>query len=450
MNTESAFEYIDAHRDRFLDELKSFVRQPSISATGEGIEDCARLLKQLMEDVGIETQVIEGYGHPVLYGEVRAPDAKRTVLVYGHYDVQPPDPLSEWVSPPFEPEVRNGKLYGRGTGDNKGQLFAQLKGIEAVLQTQEQVPVNVKFYFEGEEEVGSRHVGAFVRDHKEMLSCDLVYCSDGHQVFGEPMEVVFGVRGMLYVEIEAKGPNRDLHSGNYGGWADSPSERLGRLIGKLKDEKNRVLIPGFYEGIQNPSEVDLEAISQLPLSEAQVITDLGIEAIAGDPALPFMHKRMLLPTLNVNGFRGGYTGEGMKTIIPAAATMKIDMRLVVPQLPDDLFEKLKAYLDELGYGDLEVRRLGQMAPWRTPLDDHAADRVCRAVETGFGAAPYRVPSLGGSLPLAEFTQLPGATVILVPYGQHDENNHSPNESFSVDHFFKGARTMVALLGEMID
>lgn len=266
MNTELAFEYIDANRDRFLDELKAFVRQPSISATGEGVEDCARLLKQLMEDVGVDTQIIEGYGHPVLYGEVRAPDATRTILVYGHYDVQPPDPLSEWLSPPFEPEVRSGKLYGRGTGDNKGQLFAQLKGIEA--------------------------------------------------------------------------------------------------------------------------------------------------------------------------------------IIPSTATMKIDMRLIVPQSPDDLFEKLKAYLNDIGYGDLEIRKLGQMTPWRTPLDDPSTDRVCRAVEKGFGAAPYRVPSLGGSLPLAEFTHLPGATIILVPYGQHDENNHSPNECFSVDHFFKGARTMVALLNEM--
>ncbi|MCZ6632286.1 MAG: M20/M25/M40 family metallo-hydrolase [bacterium] len=445
---DRAFEYIEANRERFLEELKGFVRQPSISATGEGVEACARLLKQLMENVGVETRVIEGYGHPVLYGEMTAPDAERTVLVYGHYDVQPPDPLSEWVSPPFEPVVRNGKLYGRGTGDNKGQLFAQLKGVESVVQALGQVPVNVKFYFEGEEEVGSRHVGAFVRDHKEMLSCDLVYCSDGHQMFGEQMEVVFGVRGMLYVEMEAKGPNRDLHSGNYGGWADSPAERLGRLIGKLKDEQNRVLIPGFYKGVPEPSSADLEAISQLPLSEAQVVADLGIEAIAGDPEVPFIHKRMFEPTLNVNGFRGGYTGEGMKTIIPASATMKIDMRLVVPQSPDDLFEKLKAYLDAIGYGDLEVRKLGQMTPWRTGLDDPMADRVCSAVEQGFGAAPYRVPSLGGSLPLAAFTQIPGATVILVPYGQHDENNHSPNECFAVDHFFKGARTMAALLGEM--
>ena len=230
---------------------------------------------------------------------------KRTILVYGHYDVQPPDPLSVWISPPFEPEVRNGKLYGRGTGDNKGQLFAQLKGVEAVVRALGQVPVNVKFYFEGEEEVGSRHVGAFVRDHSEMLSCDLVYCSDGHQVFGEPMEVVFGVRGMLYVGIEARGPNRDLHSGNYGGWADSPSERLGRLIGKLKDENNRVMIPGFYEGIPEPVQVDLEAVSQLPLSESQIAADLGIETIAGDPTIPFMHKLMFFAHPECEWFQRG-------------------------------------------------------------------------------------------------------------------------------------------------
>ena len=442
------YAYIEANRERYLSEVFDLIRQPSISVTGEGIEACAALLRRQMEAAGVAVQVFEGYGNPMLYGEVCAPGAGKTVLVYGHYDVQPPDPLEAWVSPPFEPTVRDGKIYARGAGDNKGQLFAQVKGAEAFLRTRGELPVNVKFLFEGEEETGSPHIGVFIRDHLELLACDLVYSSDGHQAYGERPEVLYGVRGMLYVELVAQGPVRDLHSGNYGGLADSPVERLCRLLPLLKDEDNRVAIPGFYDQVVPPAEQDLEALAALPLDEVGLARELGVARIAGDPGIPALQKRLLLPTLNVNGFRGGYTGEGSKTIIPSKAVMKIDMRLVEAQSPDDICQKFVAYLQDIGFGDVEVIRHGWMAPWRTPLDHPVAGPVIRAVASGFGRQPYRVPSLGGSLPLAEFKQIPDAGILLAPYAQHDENNHAPNESLSVAHFFKGARTMAALIEEL--
>ena len=445
---DDVYTYIESRREQFLAQLFELIAQPSISTTGEGITECGELLQQLMEASGATVQVFEDSGLPMLYGEVRSPGAGRTVLVYGHYDVQPPDPLDEWISPPFEPTVRNGKIYGRGSGDNKGQLFAQLKGVEAVLRSHGEVPANVKFLFEGGEEIGSPSISSFIGEHLDLLACDLVCCADNHHSYGERPEVVFGVRGILYVELRAYGPNRDKHSGNFGGLVDSPNERLARLIPLLKDEDNRVLIPGFYDDVLPPSELDLEALAELPLDERALAQQLGIDRIAGDPQIPFLQKRMLRPTLNVAGFCGGYTSAGMKTIIPHEAMMKIDMRLVDRQSPDDIYEKLTAYLRDLGYDDVEVTSHGRMLPWRTPLDHPAAAPVIRAVEAGFGVPPYLVPSVGGSLPLAAFKQIPDAGIFLTPYGQHDENNHAPNECFAVENFFKGVRTMANLLVDL--
>ena len=384
----------------------------------------------------------------MLYGEVFSRGAERTILVYGHYDVQPPDPLDEWISPPFDPTVRDGKIYARGSGDNKGQLFAQLKGVEAVLRSRGELPVNVKFLFEGGEEIGSPDIPTFVGEHLDLLACDLVCCADNHHSYGPRPEVIFGVRGILYLELTAEGPSFDRHSGNFGGLVDSPNERLARLVPRLKDEHNRILIPGFYDDVQPPSALDLAALEELPLNAATLAQELGIDRIAGDPQIPFLQKRLLQPTLNVNGFCGGYTGPGMKTIIPHQATMKIDMRLVERQSPDDIYEKFTAYLCELGCGDVGVTSHGRMLPWRTPLDHPGSAAVVRAVAAGFGAPPYRVPSIGGSLPMAAFKQIPGAGIFLIPYGQHDENNHSPNECFAVENFFKGIRTMANLIVEI--
>lgn len=440
--------YVDSRREPWLQELLDLIAQPTISTTGEGMAEGVTLLTQLMESSGLEVQRFDSPGEPFLYAERKSPSAQRTVLVYGHYDVQPPDPVELWTSPPFEPAVRGGKIYARGSGDNKGQLYAQVKGVEAVLECLGELPVNVKFLFEGEEEVGSPNIGAFIRDHLDLLTCDLVYCSDGHHSYGDRPEVVFGVRGIFYVELTARGPSVDVHSGNYGGLVNSPNERLARLVPLLKDETNHVLIPGFYDKVVGPTAQDLRAFDDLPLTAAEVMHDLGTESIAGDPDTHFLVKRVLQPTLNVNGFGGGYTGAGMKTIIPSSATMKIDMRLVEDQTPEEIQELLKAYLAQIGMDDLEIQVYGRMPPWRTPIDHPASRPVLRAVEAGFGAPPFLVPGVGGSLPMAWFKQIPDASIFLVPYAQHDERNHSPDESFAVENYFAGIRTMANLVMEL--
>ncbi len=442
------YAYIEGSRKRFLSELFDLVRQPSVSATGEGIPECAQLLCALTEACGLRVRLIEGYGNPMIFGEVGPEDAARTVLIYGHYDVQPPDPLDAWISPPFEPTIRDGRIYGRGIGDNKGQLFAQLKGVEAVLHAWGGFPLRVKVLFEGEEESGSPRMDAFVRDHRDMLACDLVYCADGGHSYGNRPEIVFGSRGILYVQVKGRGPNRDLHSGSYGGVVDSPIERLCRLASSLKDDESRVKIPGFYSEVLEPTDSDVEALKALPDSEAGVMEDVGLGRSVGDPEMSFLQKRCLHPTLNVNGFRGGHIGPGMKTVIPGEASLKIDMRLVERQTPDEIFEKFTDFLSRMGFGDLEVSRMGDMSPWRTALDDPYVPRLRRAVASGFATEPYLVPSIGGSLPMASFKQLPGVPIFLVPYAQRDQNNHAPNESLAVQNFVNGIRTTANLLKEL--
>ncbi len=445
---QDVYSYIDSRRETWLHELFDLIAQPSISTTGEGMAESVTLLSQLLDSSGLEVQRFDSPGEPFLYAEMKSPAAKRTVLVYGHYDVQPPDPVELWTSPPFKPIVRDGKIYGRGSGDNKGQMYAQVKGAQAVLESLGELPINVKFLFEGEEEMGSPNIGRFIGEHLDLLACDLVYCSDGHHSYGDRPEVVFGVRGILYVELTARGPKVDVHSGNFGGLIDSPNEKLARLITLLKDENNHVQIPGFYDKVTEPTERDLQAFGDLPLTEDQLMLQLGTTRIAGDPNLHYLVKRVLQPTLNVNGFVGGYTGAGMKTIIPGTATMKIDMRLVEHQTPDEVEELLQTYLADLGMNDIEMKVYGRMPPWRTPVDHPAVGPVVRAVEAGFGAPPFLVPGVGGSLPMAWFKQIPDATIFLVPYAQHDEHNHSPDESFAVEHYFAGIRTMANLIMEL--
>lgn len=445
---KDVYAYIESNQERFLSELMDLVRQPSISSTGEGIPECARLVTEFTEACGARARMIEGYGNPMIFGEAGPLDADQTVLIYGHYDVQPPDPLDAWMSPPFEPTIRNGRIYARGSADNKGQLFAQLKGLEAVLKVWGGLPVRIKVLFEGEEENGSKGLDGFVRDHRDMLACDLVYCADGGHSYGDRPEVVFGSRGMLYVEIEGQGPNRDLHSGNYGGVVDSPIERFCRLVSRLKDEKSKVKIPGFYDEVLEPTDLDLKALKALPDGEAGLMEDVGLARSVGDAEMPFHQRRGLYPTLNVNGFRGGHIGPGMKTIIPADAGLKIDMRLVEQQTPDEIYGKFTDFLNESGFDDLEVTPLGKMTPWRTSLDDPRATCVIRAVSSAFGTEPYLVPSIGGSLPMASFKQIPGVPIFLVPYGQRDHNNHSPNENLAIENFINGVRTTANLLKEL--
>jgi acetylornithine deacetylase/succinyl-diaminopimelate desuccinylase-like protein len=437
----------DTNRERDLADLVRLLSQPSISAQDIGVAECAELVRQFFTEAGLAARLLPTAAHPMVFAEYRGDPAKPTVLIYGHYDVQPPDPLDQWLSPPFEPTIRDGKLYARGAGDNKGQFFAQLAGIRAWLETVGSLPVNVKFLIEGEEETGSPHLDELVAQHADLLTADLVYTSDGPVFDDRYPIVVFGVRGMLYIELTARGASHDLHSGNWGGIAPNPVWALVRLLTTMLDDENNVIIDGFNDDIRAVSSLMRQAMDNIPLDQAATLAALEIGALPPPADVPYFDRLMARPTLNIAGFTSGYGGPGSKTVLPSRATVKIDMRLVPDQDPDDIFTKVRSHVSAVDSG-IEIRHMGSMRPSATPLDHPFAAPVRRAVERGFGAPPVDVPLLGGSLPDAVWTRTLGLPSFLVPYANHDEDNHAPNENIVLDRFYAGVRTAAALMAEL--
>jgi len=442
---DDVFAEIERSRERFVDELCVLIRQPSISAQDTGVLECARLVERFMKEAGIEARPLPTAGYPVVFGEVRAPGARRTVLIYGHYDVQPPEPLDLWETPPFEPSIRNGRIYARGAGDNKGQMFAHLKAIEAVLKTRGALPVNVKLCYEGEEEIASRNLPAFVAEHRDALAADLVYASDGPMHPSGPM-VFFGCRGMLNLELTARGARRDVHSGLYGGAAPAPAVRLAQALASLWDRNGKVAVRGFYERVRPPSAADRKALRAVPWNGDAITKDLGVRPRASGRA--FYEHVLLRPNLNIAGLTSGYQGPGIKTIVPHVARAKLDVRLVVDQDPEDIEQKIRAHLKRAGFGDVEVVRQGAVPPSRTPVDHPFGRAVARAVERAWGRKPVIVPNLGGTIPDYLFTRVLGLPSIWVPYAPHDEANHAPNESTTIADFLGGIRCTAAALFEL--
>ncbi|WP_226376861.1 M20/M25/M40 family metallo-hydrolase [Oceanobacillus halotolerans] len=429
-------EHIESNQDDYLELLFKFLRQKSISAQNVGMEEASTMLKGIMEDIGIETRLIETDGHPVVYGELHNDKNDFTLLIYGHYDVQPPDPVNEWNSPPFEPTIRDGRIYCRGVGDNKGQLMAQLLAIKTFKEVHgDNLPINIKFVFEGEEESGSPNLAKFVETNSELLKADLVYTSDGpmHET-GAPF-VLLGVRGMLYVELNAKGAKWDNHSGNKGNIAPNPAWKLVNLLNTMRDENGKVLIDGFYDDLREPTQSELELISTLPYDADQIAQQIGYKKFDMTKE-DYYHKLTMEPTLNIAGFHSGYGGEGSKTIIPATAQLKIDMRLVVDQDPDDIYEKFVKHVHKYD-PNIEVTRHGSMKPSRTSSDSEVVSIIKRAVENSYRQKPILQPSLGGSLPDYVWTQILGVPSVVVPYANSDEANHSPNENLNIENFFNG-------------
>lgn len=437
---------IDSRKDEYLEVLYKLLRIESISAQNKGIVETSEKLKAIMEDAGIETRIIPAPGNPVVYGEIITDPNAFTLLIYGHYDVQPPDPVNEWLSPPFEPSIRDGKIYCRGVGDNKGQLVAQVLAIKSYLDRKGKLPINVKFIFEGEEEVGSPNLASFVEEHKELLKADLVYTSDGpkHES-GAPL-VLLGVRGLVYVELIAKGAKWDNHSGNKGNIAPNPAWKLIELLHTMRDPEGRVLIDGFYDNIRVPSKKEIELIQSLPFDKETIATQIGYDNFNMDGE-EYYRKLTLEPTFNIAGFSSGYSGEGSKTIIPASATLKMDMRLIVDQDPEDIFEKFSAHVKKFA-PDVEVKSLGSMKPSRTPADLHIVDVVTAAVRKAFRQEPVLQPSLGGSLPDYVWTEVLGAPSIIIPYANFDEANHSPNENMGIDDFINGIKCTCYVIDEI--
>ncbi len=444
--TLAALEHARAHQEDDLRDLYTLLAQPSISAQNIGVQECADLEEALLNDAGFATRRLEAPGHPVIYGEWLGAPGKPTVLFYGHYDVQPPDPLDLWHSDPFTPTIRDGRIYCRGVADNKAQHFSHIAAVRHWLRANGSLPCNVKIMLEGEEEVGSPNLDTVVAAHKDLLAADFVYTSDGPVTDDRYPEITFGVRGLLYVELHAQGANRDLHSGHWGGVAPNPILALARLLNTMIDDQNRVLIEGFYDSVRKPTPGAKAAMDALPFDTAATIAGIGLSEMVPPADRSYAERVMFQPTLNIAGITGGYSGEGSKTVLPAKASMKIDMRLVPDQTPDEIWEKISAHVEKYGEG-IEIKRLdGGMLPSFTPVEHPLGDVVRAAVEQGFGAKPVSVPSAGGSLPDSVWTQTLGLPSFLVPYGAPEQANHSPNESYRLERLWQGIETSIHLIG----
>lgn len=427
--------YINEKREEYLGLLFTLLKQKSISAQNIGMEECSTMLMEILEDIGMETKLISTEGYPVVYGEKINNKNDFTLLIYGHYDVQPPDPLDEWKTPPFEPTVKDGKIFCRGAGDNKGQLMAQLLAIKTYQDVVGDLPINIKVAIEGEEECGSVNLAKFVEDNKVLLRSDLVYVSDGPMHDSGAPVVLLGVRGMLFIELVAKGAKWDNHSGNKGNIVPNPAWKLVQLLNTMRDYSGKILIDGFYDDLLKPTEQELELISTLPFNAQDLAEQIGYRDFNMTKE-EYYKKLTLEPTFNIAGFHSGYDGEGAKTIIPSVAKVKIDFRLVVEQDPEDIFNKLVEHVNKFA-PEVEVKRYGSMKPSRTPSDLNEVKIVKKAVEKSYKQKPILQPSLGGSLPDYVWTEILGVPSVIVPYANYDEANHSPNENLNVDNFFDG-------------
>jgi len=453
---QDTLEYLRAHRERHLEELKDFIRIPSVSAKTEHRGDVRRAAEWLVErllEVGVQSAELHPTaGHPIVVGEWRGAPGAPTLLVYGHYDVQPPEPIAEWSSPPFEPEVRDGKLYGRGSVDDKGQLFLYLKAVEAHVAARGTLPVNLVFLIEGEEEIGSPHLEAFLVENRERLACDAVLISDTGMFAPGLPSITKGLRGLAYMEIRVRGARSDLHSGSYGGAVANPANALARIIAALHDDQGRVAIPGFYDDVVAISGSERETIAGLPFTEEELRAEVGAPALEGEAGYTALERIWSRPTLDVNGLLSGYTGEGAKTVLPARAMAKVSMRLVPDQSHLDIEQRFADYVRSLAPSgvEVEVESLHGGEPWYADPTHPIFDRASAALERAFGRAPVFIRE-GGSIPIVgAFQQTLAAPVVLIGFALPGSNAHAPDEWFSLDNFARGAEALCTLLDESAD
>lgn len=446
MTIEKMDDFILKHRDDYLNQLFNLLKIKSISTDEDEIRHCANVLKGEMEELGLNTQLIETGGNPVVYGELLNDKNRFTLLIYGHYDVQAVEPLELWESDPFEPEIRDGRIYARGAGDNKGQLMAQLLGLKTNQALYGELPINVKFIFEGEEELGSVHLAEFVENHKELLEADLVYTSDGSSHnSGDPL-ILLGVRGVLTLEMTAKGADFDNHSGNTGNIVPNPAWKLMRLLNTMRDDDGKVLVDGFYDKIRKPSDKEMELLKRLPYDQQDIAEKIGYADLDIDGA-SYYHKLTMEPTFNIAGIESGYTGKHAKTIIPSTATVNMDIRLVADQDPEDVFKKIEDHVKKVD-PSVAVTYKGAMRPSRTPAELEIVQTVTDAVGHAYGKEPLVQPSMPGSLPDYVWTEILNTPSIIMPYANFDQHNHSPNENLKVENFFAGIKCTCNLVREL--
>jgi acetylornithine deacetylase/succinyl-diaminopimelate desuccinylase-like protein len=446
--------YLDANRDRRLESYMAFLRLPSISALPEHADDCRRtadFIAAELREMGIENvEVSPTEGRPVVYGDWLHAEGAPTVVVYGHYDVQPVDPLDLWDSPPFEPIVRDGRILARGAADDKGQVHMHLRAAEAILATAGRLPVNVRFLFEGEEESASEHLDKWLEDNRSRLTADVAVISDTGFFEGNLPAITLSLRGLMYAQIDVTGSPVDLHSGGFGGAVENPANALAQIIAELKSPDGRIRIPGFYDDVVELTATERAALAQLPFDEDRYREALGLPALAGEPGYTVLERRGARPTLDVNGIWGGFQGDGAKTIIPAHAHAKVSTRLVANQDPDRIFELFRDYVLEVSPPGVRtsVISLGGGRPSLTPMDHPATRAAAKAIEAAFGRPPLFIRE-GGSIPVcASFESILGLPVVLAGFTNPDDNAHAPNESMVLDNYERGIRAIARLWDEL--
>ncbi|MEE9187055.1 MAG: dipeptidase, partial [Bacteroidota bacterium] len=438
---ESIINYVEANRDRYLKELFEFLEIPSISTTKEHAADvrrCAEWVADHMSGVGMQNvQVYPTAGHPIVYSEWLGAPGKPTVLFYGHYDVQPPDPVNLWTSPPFQPTIRGENLYARGSADDKGQVFIHLKGVEAYMQNEGGLPCNLKMLIEGEEEVGSANLETFVKEHKELLNADLVLISDSSMFAKGIPSICYGLRGLAYMEVEIVGPNRDLHSGSFGGSVHNPIQALTEMIASLHDRNGKVRIPGFYKDVQPLTKKERRAFKKLPWNDKNYARDLGVKALYGEKGFTTLERIWARPTLECNGIWGGFIGDGAKTVLPAIANAKISMRIVPDQDPKKTERLFERHFRKIAPKTVQVnvKALHGGKPAITPIDSPGVRAAVAALEKAFVKKPLYQRE-GGSIPIVvQFKEILGIDTVLLGFGLPDENAHAPDEHINLDNFF---------------
>jgi acetylornithine deacetylase/succinyl-diaminopimelate desuccinylase-like protein len=444
--------YYQQHKSDFLEGLKTFLRIPSISTFAENKPDIRRaaefVLNELRNAGMTSAELIEGEGNPLVYAEWLGAPGKPTILFYGHYDVQPPDPLDEWKSAPFEPDIRGNDIFARGSSDDKGQTYIQIKAVEGLLKTTGKLPVNVKFLIEGEEETGGSHIEAYVKTKPPRLKADAAVICDTEMFAPELPTICVGLRGMVYTELHVEGANHDLHSGVYGGAAPNPILAIAEILTALKDRDGHILIPGFYDRVVAPSAKEREAWARLPFDEREYTEkEMGAKELVGEPEVPLFERVWARPTLEVHGIRGGFTGEGAKTVIPARAVAKISMRLVADQRPDEAAAQLKAAVAKVCPRGVtaELKVLHTAAPSLTDPDNRFIHASAEAMKQIFGQETVYIRS-GGSIPIVGlFDRYLGIPSVMMGFGLPDDNLHAPNEKLHLPNFYRGIEAMARYL-----
>ena len=448
IKVENIHSYVDNSKEQFLDILKELVSHPSVSTNKEDVHECALYIKSLMEKLGITADIIETKGNPVIIANIESKQKNRkTIIFYGHYDVQPPEPIELWNSDPFKPEVRDGRIYGRGVADNKGQFLTHLLAVGAYLNQYDDVPVNIKIVLDGEEEIGSENLTHFVRNNKELLQADLVITSDGPLEVNNIPLVQFGVRGVMNFDIIVETATTDNHSGNKGGVIKNAAWELMRILKTMIDDNDNVLIEGFYDDVNPIIESDLEIINNLEFNKEEIARAYGVKSIDLDKET-FYKNLMLKPTLTINGLNSGYLGDGCKNIIPKKAVAKMEVRLVASQEPSDILRKIEKHVKSVNNDAKVIQIEEDMYPSRTSTDNKLGKIIINSIKEYLGSDVVVKPAGGGSLPDYIWTNILNVPSIMVPYGNIDESNHAPNENFMLELFYRGIHLSVQMINDL--